>query len=65
MLDAEDAEEIRQLHQNAQRLLRPLRVSNPYADQLRFTRRQVRNRRDQAKYLGLIRSHRLPASVSA
>jgi hypothetical protein len=44
------------LHQNAQRLLKPVHVSNPYADQLRFTKRRVRNRRDQAKYLGLIRA---------
>ncbi len=56
MLDAEDADEVRKLHHNAQRLLRPIRVSNPYADQLRFTKQRVRNRRDQAKYLGLIRA---------
>ena len=55
MLDAEDADAIRKLHQNAQRLLRPIRISNPYARQLRFTGQRVRNRRDQAKYLGLIR----------
>lgn len=56
MLDAEDADGIRRLHQNAQRLLRPVRISNPYASQLRFTGQRVRNRRDQAKYLGLIRA---------
>jgi hypothetical protein len=56
MMALEEAESIRRVHRNAQRLLRPIRVSNPYADQLQFTRRQVRNRRDQAKYLGLIRA---------
>ena len=56
MLDQEEADDIRRLHQNAQRLLKPIRVSNPYARQLRFTKQRVRNRRDQAKYLGLIRA---------
>jgi hypothetical protein len=44
------------LHQNAQRLLRPLAVANPYADQLTFVGSQARHRRDHVKYLGLIRS---------
>src|SRR6056297_2803984 len=48
--------EVQKRHQNAQSLLRPLRVVNPYADQLRFTSRAVRNRRDHAKYLALIRT---------
>jgi DNA primase len=42
------------LHQNAQRLLRPLAVMNPYADQLTFLDDQTRTRRDHEKYLGLI-----------
>ena len=50
------AAEVRKRHQNAQALLQPLRVVNPYADQLRFTSRAVRNRRDHAKYLALIRT---------
>jgi DNA primase len=42
------------LHQNAQRLLRPLWVSNPYAEQLTFADHRTRSRRDQMKYLSLI-----------
>ena len=48
------AEQIRTLHQNAQRLLRPLEVVNPYADQLTFAKSRVRDRRDNAAYLSLI-----------
>jgi DNA primase catalytic core len=44
------------LHRNAQRLLQPLAVVNPYADQLRFRDDQTRSRRDHVKYLTLIRS---------
>jgi DNA primase catalytic core len=43
-----------QLHQNAQRLLRPLSVVNPYAEQLTFPDHRTRMRRDHTKYLGLI-----------
>ncbi|MEW8025994.1 MAG: toprim domain-containing protein [Candidatus Thiodiazotropha sp.] len=42
------------LHQNAQRLLRPLAVMNPYADRLTFLDDKTRTRRDHEKYLGLI-----------
>ncbi len=41
-------------HQNAQRLLRPLAVVNPYAEQLHFADSQTRTRRDHEKYLTLI-----------
>lgn len=44
------------LHRNAQRLLEPLAVVNPFADQLRFRDHQTRSRRDHTKYLTLIRS---------
>jgi len=44
------------LHRNAQRLLRPLRVVNPYARQLTFLDDRTRTRRDHMKYLGLIRT---------
>jgi DNA primase len=44
------------LHQNAQRLLRPLFVANPYAKELRFFDHATRTRRDHMKYLTLIRS---------
>jgi DNA primase catalytic core len=42
------------LHQNAQRLLRPLVVVNPYADRLTFLSDKTRTRRDHEKYLTLI-----------
>ncbi|PHM49631.1 CHC2 zinc finger domain-containing protein [Xenorhabdus miraniensis] len=44
------------LHQNAQRLLRPLNVVNPYAHQLTFLSDKTRTRRDHMKYLTLIQS---------
>jgi hypothetical protein len=42
------------LHRNAQRLLRPLAVVNPFAEQLTFLDDRTRTRRDHAKYLTLI-----------
>ena len=42
------------LHQNAQRLLRPLDVLNPYAQHLSFPDQTTRLRRDHEKYLTLI-----------
>ena len=42
------------LLQNAQRLLRPVEVVNPYADALTFTAERTRTRRDHEKYLTLI-----------
>lgn len=42
------------LLQNAQRLLRPLEIVNPYADELTFTAERTRTRRDHEKYLTLI-----------
>lgn len=47
-------EAIRRLHQNAQRLLKPLHVFNPFAPQLTFPSHKTRLRRDHAKYLTLI-----------
>jgi len=44
------------LHRNAQRLLRPLTVVNPYARALTFIDGQTRTRRDHTKYLALIHS---------
>lgn len=49
-------EDILRVHRNAQRLLRPLRVVNPYATQLTFLSDKTRTRRDHRKYLSLIRS---------
>ncbi|MDX4946316.1 DNA primase, partial [Providencia manganoxydans] len=45
-----------ELHQNAQRLLRPLNVVNPYAGELTFMSTKTRTRRDHMKYLTLIQS---------
>jgi post-segregation antitoxin (ccd killing protein) len=47
-------DEIIALHRNAQRLLRPLAVVNPYADRLGFLSSKTRTRRDHEKYLTLI-----------
>ena len=47
---------VRKLHQNAQRLIRPLLVVNPFADKLDFVDDRARRRRDHMKYLTLIRS---------
>jgi len=49
-------DEVRALHQNAQRLLEPLPVVMPWADLLTFRDDQTRMRRDNAKYLSLIAS---------
>ena len=42
------------LLKNIQRLLQPVDVVNPYADQLTFTAERTRTRRDHEKYLTLI-----------
>ena len=42
------------LHQNAQRLIEPLAVMNPYAHHLTFINDRTRTRRDHEKYLTLI-----------
>jgi len=42
------------LLRNVQRLLEPVDVVNPYADQLTFTAERTRTRRDHEKYLTLI-----------
>ena len=44
------------VHRNAQRLLRSLRVVNPYAERLTFLDDRTRTRRDHMKYLSLIRT---------
>lgn len=54
LLATEEREHLRTRQQNAQRLLRPLAVVNPYADQLTFMDDRTRTRRDHEKYLTLI-----------
>jgi hypothetical protein len=56
LLQRQDRDEILKVHQNAQRLLKPLLVANPYAPELTFLDSQIRTRRDHMKYLTLIRS---------
>jgi DNA primase len=51
-----DREAICTLHQNAQRLLKPLKVIIPWSEQLTFRSDQTRMRRDHVKYLSLIAS---------
>jgi integrase/recombinase XerD len=55
LLGREEQQRIATVHQNAQRLLRPLLVANPFAKQLSFLDHQTRARRDFPKYLTLIR----------
>lgn len=49
-----DKKGILELHRNAQRLLRPLRIVNPFAKKLTFLDDRTRTRRDHEKYLTLI-----------
>lgn len=44
------------LHQNAQRLLHPVLVANPFAPRLSFANERTRTQRDHMKYLSLIRA---------
>jgi hypothetical protein len=45
-----------QVHRDAQRLLRPMLVANPFAGKLTFMDKRTRSRRDHVKYLTLIRT---------
>jgi len=56
LLADEGRDDIMRLHRNAQRLLQPLAVVNPYADRLSFLDDKTRTRRDHMKYLTLIRA---------
>jgi hypothetical protein len=56
LLAREEKRAILTVHRNAQRLLRPLLVANPYARQLTFMDDRTRTRRDHMKYLTLIRT---------
>lgn len=56
LLARSEREGILRVHRNAQRLLAPLFVANPYARELTFLDSQTRTRRDHNKYLALIRS---------
>jgi hypothetical protein len=54
ILAAKGRELVAKVLQDAQRLLEPLAVVNPFAKELSFPDRAVRARRDHAKYLALI-----------
>ena len=56
LLADQDRKETLALHHNAQRLLRPLLVANPFAESLTFLDDKTRTRRDHLKYLTLIRA---------
>jgi hypothetical protein len=52
----DDRSAVLRLHRNAQRLLKPLLVANPFAPRLTFLDARTRTRRDHMKYLTLIRA---------
>ena len=54
ILATERRKDIQRVMQNAQRLIAPMRIANPYARQLTFTSGRTRTRRDHEKYLTLI-----------
>jgi len=56
LLGRRDRGHLIKLHQNAQRLLRPVLVANPFAEKLTFLDDVTRTRRDHQKYLTLIRA---------
>jgi len=54
LLGRREKDAVLRVHQNAQRLLRPLCVVNPFADRLTFAAHKTRMRRDHINYLTLI-----------
>ena len=56
LLIKQDKAAILNLHQNAQRLIKPIAVINPFAKDLTFPTHQTRARRDHMKYLTLIKT---------
>src|ERR1700677_2098554 len=56
MLARRDRDQVLTIERNAQRLLRPLLVVNPFAEALTFIDDKTRPRRDHAKYLTLMRT---------
>ncbi len=54
ILAAEKRKDITRIMQNAQRLIKPMKIANPYARHLTFTANRTRTRRDHEKYLTLI-----------
>lgn len=56
VLARRDRERIVRLHRNAQRLLRPILIVNPFAESLSFSAARTRARRDHVKLLTLVRA---------
>jgi hypothetical protein len=54
ILAGERRKDILRVMQNAQRLIEPMRIANPFARELTFTSGRTRTRRDHEKYLTLI-----------
>jgi hypothetical protein len=53
-MERSTSESVQRLHHNAQRLLRPLEVVNPYVEYLTYPADRLLHRREQKKYLTLI-----------
>jgi DNA primase catalytic core len=56
VLEKAESEEIKRLHHNAQRMLKPLAVVNPFVEYLTYPSERLIHRREQRKYLSLINS---------
>jgi DNA primase catalytic core len=56
LLERKERAAVLALHRNAQRLLMPVSVVNPYAERLTFLDDRTRTRRDHEKYLSLMES---------
>jgi hypothetical protein len=56
LLARKGRERVRKLHQDAQRLIRPLAVLNPHVKELRFPDAQTRMRRDFLKYIAVVKT---------
>jgi hypothetical protein len=56
LLEHRDRATVLKLHRDAQRLLKPMLVANPFAEKLTFLDARTRSRRDHVKYLTLIRT---------
>lgn len=56
IVDKKRREKIKRRHHNAQRLLKMLEIANPYSNQLTFIDTILRARREQPKYLAIIKT---------
>lgn len=56
LMEKNHQEAIQRRHHNAQRLLEGLEIVNPFAEKLHFSTSLLRARREQGKYLGLMKA---------